>query len=140
MIIHNLTNKGVYSANEFLTRSNLMKSYDYQWSCCGRHVLWIGLDTVDQYYGFIIIAKAEEICSSAFCFYPCYFGILNSYLLTICLIYRYINAFIHYKFSTPFGWVLIFTIITSFHNICVTNRVYNISCERKRFEWRLDIE
>ena len=41
--------------------------YD-QRPCCGRHVLWIGLDTVDQCYGIIIFAKAEVLYASAFRF------------------------------------------------------------------------
>ena len=41
--------------------------YD-QRPCCGRHVLWIGLDTVDQCYGIIIFEKAEVLYASAFCF------------------------------------------------------------------------
>lgn len=40
---------------------------------CGRHVLWIGLDTVDQCYGIIIFAKAEVLYASAFCFLAYHF-------------------------------------------------------------------
>ena len=65
---------------------------------------------------------------------------LKRYLLTHSPFSIGQQRFPLWEISTLCHWVLMFTIMTFFHNIFVTNQVYNTSCERKRSEWRLDLK
>ena len=61
-------------------------------------------------------------------------------MLTILRLKNFAVPFGFFFVSTLYIGVLIFTIATFFYNNYETNQVYNISCERKRSEWRPDLE
>ena len=65
---------------------------------------------------------------------------LKRYLLTHSPFSIGQQRFPLWEISTLCHRVLMFTIMTFYHNVFVTNRIYNISCERKRSEWHLDLE